>query len=325
MPETDAISRMADKLAAELFGVFGWERVPPVNQNWPCVEPQHHKQTHPTDVVFRYTHPYRAVDVYLNVDLKSYARGSISTERIADAIRSLSMATHCANVSEIWQNLYVAAGATAEAHGLLFVYNHDGAYDADFDALVSRIRPADLTVPRRRRLYVMGPDRVAYLATVAVDIQRMRQRYQISNSSFGFLYPDLITLRARHDQVKAATVEALTGPLIAAEYQRTADEGNGIRHGVLIYYSREGRSADEFKYLIDYLFRYQLLHRDEVLLRLPRGAPETVTQFRRAVDDHVAALHNLDEIRDRLNRVQVETVTSVVPTFSEIEIGMDDR
>ncbi|MBI5833678.1 MAG: hypothetical protein HZB16_15360 [Armatimonadetes bacterium] len=325
MAETEAIARMADKLATDVFGVFGWERVPPVNQNWPCEDPAHHKQTHPTDVVFRYAHPYRAVEVYLNVDLKSYARGTISKDRIADAIQSLSKATHCANISSPWQERYVKPGEATEIHGLLFVYNHDGAYDADFEQLLGRIRPADLAVPRRQRLYVMGPDRIAYLATVANDIARMQHSLRIDTSRFGYLYPDLVTVRARHDHVKSATVEALTGPLIAAKYERTDSDGPKVLHGLLVYYSRTGRSADEFKYLIDYLFRYQLLHYDEVRLRLPRGASDAVTQFRQAVDDHVAALHNLDEIRERLGRVRVETVTTVVPTFSEIEIGMDDR
>lgn len=324
MAETDAISRMADKLADDVFSIFGWERVPPVNQNWPCEEPLHQKQTHPTDVVFRYAHPYRGVEVYLNVDLKSYAKGSIKKNGIAGAIRSLSMATHCANISQTWQARHVRQGEVAEIAGLLFVYNHDGDYDSDFQNLVETIRPVDLVVPCRKRLYVMGPDTVAYLATVAIDIIRMRDRLAMDRASFGYLYPDLVTVRARHNQAKAAIVEALTGPLIAAEYERT-DEHSKILRGLLLYYSRAGRSADEFKYLIDYLFRYQLLHRDEVHLRLPRGAPEAVTQFRSAVEDHVAALHNLEEIRDRLGRVRVETVTSVVTTFSEIEIGMDDR
>lgn len=328
MAETETIAKMADKLSRELFGVFGWERVDPVNQNWPCEAAEQHgksnqKKTHPTDVVFRFDHPYRPVTVHLNTDLKSYAAGSISKGAVSGALRSLAASVHCANVSSTWQGLYVHHGVNPEISGLLFIYNHDSDYDKSFDDLLQSVDPKATSPTKSQRVYVIGPQRIAYLATVANDIRLLRGDQRIPHPpSFWYYYPDLITVHTREERPKAATLEVLTGPLLVARYQVTREDR--LINGALVYYARDGSTVDEFKYLIDYLFRYQILvTNDEILVRLGAGVPQAAAIFRQAVDAYVSDLHGLPEIRDRLKRVTVESLTKIVTRFSEVELGMD--
>src|SRR5664279_4389640 len=103
MAETENIAKIAERVSDELFGVFGWERCLPRNQNWSCaLKDRHHTQpgTHSTDVVFWYDDPYDAGFVYVTVDLKSYAKESIKVEGVGGALRRLGMATECANTSD---------------------------------------------------------------------------------------------------------------------------------------------------------------------------------------------------------------------------------
>ena len=65
MAENSTISEMAAKVSDELFSFFRWEKVPLVDQNFPCLKESTHKptdkeqdHTHPVDVVFHYIDPY---------------------------------------------------------------------------------------------------------------------------------------------------------------------------------------------------------------------------------------------------------------------------
>ena len=206
---------------------------------------------------------------------------------------------------------------------MLFVYNHDGMYDRSFGELLRRVDWSVVDMRKGQRLHVLGPDRIAYLVTVANDIQIQRGKAKVSSDAdFWFFYPDLIGVHLRDDQPRAATVETLCGPLLVAMYRR-AEKGSVVQ-GALVYYSRKCELVDEFKYLIDYLFRYQLLiAAQEIKVRLPRAVPNAPALFNRAVDAYVADLHGLPEIRERLARISVTLVPNVIRVFSEVEIGME--
>lgn len=320
MAETTTIAAMAAKVSDEIFEVFGWERVLPSDQNWACVDPDHQKETHPSDVVFRYRHPYRAVTVHLTTDLKSFAKASVTKQQIGKALRSLVMSTTCAAISQEWQDLYAAPDSTLEVAGLLFVYNHDGEYGGDFQRLLIESDATRTGMPTSTVLHVIGPNRVSYLATVANDILRLRGAGKLPpmGERFWFFYPDLIGEHARVDQAKAATIETLCGPLIVCRYI------NAATSGAIVYYARAGKDPDEFKYLLDYLFRYQLISNcDEVRIRLASASDNASAVFQRAVTAYVADFNDLPEVRSRLARVRLEMVTNIVKVFSEVSLGME--
>lgn len=326
MAETSNIAEMARKVSTEIFEVFGWELVLPADQNWKCVTPDHSKETHPSDVVFRYSHPYWSRTVHLTTDLKSFAAATVNKQQISKALKSLAMSASCAAVSQQWQDLYAAPDTTLEVAGLLFIYNHDDKFNDDFRELLLGADAMRVSMPPSTMVHVLDPKRVSYLATVANDITNLRGRQALPprGEHFWFFYPDLIGEHARENQPHAATIETLCGPLIVCRYIQGATPS--AKSGALIYYSRSGETIDEFKYLIDYLFRYQLLNNcDEVIVRLPAAAPTATAVFNRAVTAYLADFNDVKELRERLERVKVEPVTSIIKSFSTIAIGMEMR
>ena len=81
---------MAKKVSEEIFAEFGWQQKGPEDVNWPCVaRDKHDLDTHPSDVVQAYEDPYEDAKVFLNVDLKSYAVGSLKKAQVRGAVTSL--------------------------------------------------------------------------------------------------------------------------------------------------------------------------------------------------------------------------------------------
>src|SRR6266498_1727638 len=105
--ENQNIAAMAERASKEIFEVFGWRQLGPKNQNWACVEQEKHDRrrarTHPTDLVFRYEDPWSGQEIYVNSDLKSYAKGTIVQQSLVSLIRNLSRSVECANKSEEFQ------------------------------------------------------------------------------------------------------------------------------------------------------------------------------------------------------------------------------
>ncbi|WP_156386724.1 hypothetical protein [Aureimonas sp. Leaf454] len=103
MAETVNIAAMAEKLSNELFKEFLWKKVGPTNQNWACERTDvHDVDSHPTDVVFYYDEPYSMMRTFLQCDLKSYAKGSITQSTIRAALESLAKQVSCAEISGAW-------------------------------------------------------------------------------------------------------------------------------------------------------------------------------------------------------------------------------
>ncbi len=327
MSETSNIAAMATRVSEDIFEVFGWERILPSDVNWDCVNQNHGKKTHPSDVVFRYKHPYLDSTIYFTTDLKSFAEKSITKQQLQKAIASLSMSAACAGVSESWQTLYLEPDTNSDVRGLLFIYNHDGEYDGDFNQLLAESSPAKTGLEESTVLHVIGPHLVSYLATVANDIHKLRSKSKLpmDESKFWFFYPDLIGEPSRHPRARSATVEALCGPLIVCEYIAESKTGD-VTNGALIYYSRSGETVDEFKYLLDYLFRYQLLSNcEDIQIRMANAVENASAVFQRAIDAYVTDVNGLKEVRDRLARVSLEPITEVITRFSKVKLGMEER
>jgi hypothetical protein len=168
MAETSNIAKMAEKLSSELFSEFLWDRIGPMNSNWQCVEEHPNKKTHPSDVVFFYDNPYAASRTYVDCDLKSYAKGTISAGVVNSGVANLSAALACAELSPEWQAKYVHEHVSAEVCGLLFVYNHDGEYDKDFQKLLKEVKQETLDIPRRSKV-VVGPSDIFWLNNVRYE------------------------------------------------------------------------------------------------------------------------------------------------------------
>jgi hypothetical protein len=321
MAETELIAKMAEKLAKELFGIFGWKQKGPINQNWTCVEKAHDKATHPSDVVFSYEDPYTDQRIYVNCDLKSYGKHSITKATIAGGLRSMAIAVECANRSDAWQELYVGE-AQWEGVGLLFVYNHDGEFDTDFDKIRDLVDANTIDIAYARRMFVLGPKRIAYLASVANDIRVLRGDGAVpAASECGFYYPDLISKRPKHSTQNAASLEALAAPWQILRFQKAV--GSVTEEHFVVYYDGALADVDECKYLIDFFFRYQLLRNDSTIsVRAPFCTPEAHVLMSKAKEAYFEAFYSLPEFRERLERIQMGDMTSIVKQFSSISLGM---
>ena len=175
MAETTNIAKMAEKLSKELFAEFLWQRMGPTNINWPCEnEDKHKNKTHPSDVVFYYDEPYTQARTYVNCDLKSYAKGSITIGSIRSAIESLARALSCAETSDEFRTNFLHDHVSPEICGLLFVYNHDGEYDKDFSGLLGQIKNEKLDIPSKSKIVVLGPRDIFWLNNVHHEIAYMR-------------------------------------------------------------------------------------------------------------------------------------------------------
>lgn len=286
MGETEAIAKMAEMLSDDILDVFKWKRTGPINQNWECVHSSSHngRESHPSDVVFYYDEPYSSSRTYINIDLKSYAKGSIKTGQINNAIHNLSQSVECANSSSNWQELYVHDGKSFQVHGLLFIYNHDGAYDSDFQKLLSKCEVETERLPSKSVVGVWGPDKVCYLNTIANDI--LISLAKMKCSRYEFFYPDL-SRRSRvvGEWLSSASVEMLSSPFIMMKYK---EEGGDHEFGIYLYYSRNGESREEFLYIIEFLFNYQVfLNASKIVIKLASSSPNAISQFEKAKEQYL--------------------------------------
>jgi hypothetical protein len=308
---------------------FGWMLVGPRDQNWECVTQSHEKTTHPSDVVFRYSNPYSEGDLntYVTTDLKSYASGTLTRTSLRNAIKNLLISTECANVSQSFQDHYIEPSSNSEVVGLLFVYNHDSNYDKSFrSTLVHAMEDVTHQLRRGRRVFVMGPEDVLYAHDLATDMkmQRADNHYPSQREELEFFYPDLVRRKANHSENKAASLEMLLSPYQIIRYKMPSESGTITNYTV--YYRGDGADHREFVYLIDGLFRYQILqHAHEVTLCLGRPHNDAASKFERAKEAYVQQFHGLTEMRNRLNIVKYRALTNIAPRFSATEIGMEAR
>lgn len=258
MAETANRSKMAELLSQDIFPELGWEREGPLNTNWKCENQDHHKDTHPTDIVFSYRDPYEPHRTYVNCDLKSYSAKSVEDKgRLRGALESLSMATGCAQLSSGWQSKYIRSDENANIVGLLFIYNHDGLYDKDFTGLLMRATEEKLPLARTNRVFVLSPQEICTLQTIITDIDTARGRKQLPPRELcSFFYPDQVSrVVNKRDWKLPATLEALKSSQLVIRHKSKPDIP--LYDGIDIYYKRGGSLVEEFIYLLDYLFHWQ--------------------------------------------------------------------
>lgn len=93
-----------------------------------------------------------------------------------------------------------------------------------------------------------------------------------------------------------------------------------------MYYSRKGETREEFMYLLEYLFHYQVFQNaSKIKIKLPAGSPSARSQFEKAKEQYLEEFgEDSDDLAQRLSIISASSVTQVVPQFSEVEIGMRD-
>lgn len=332
MGETANIAAIAEKLSAELFSEFFWRRTGPMNENWACEKQEHHKvKSHPSDVVFYYDEPYAKQRTYINCDLKSYAKSSITTPALRGAVESLAKQVACAEISEEWRDKYIHNGVTPAVSGLLFVYNHDGEYDKDFRQHLKAVQQsAKLDLPRGSKLVVLGPEDIFWLDNVRYEICQMRGRRNGAPplpdpEHCKYFYPQLVRRKnLQLDHAKAATLEMLTSRLIVMEYSKPSAPD---QRGFLLFYRGKGAYSEEFTYLFDYLRHFQLLQENtDIEIKLLDASPLAPAMFQKAVQTYVDGLSNGDTkspLAERVAAITYKRIMGVQTRFSDLELGMD--
>ena len=118
-------------------------------------------------------------------------------------------------------------------------------------------------------------------------------------------------------------MEMLLSPLILVKYR---DKNSDHDFGILLYYARRGESREEFMYLIEYLFNYQIFQNASgITVKLPSGSPNAVSQFEKAKEQYLEECgDDAQDLKQRLSIIKAVSVTNVTPNFSEVEIGMRD-
>jgi hypothetical protein len=328
MAETQNISIMAEKISDEIFSEFFWERKGPLNINWSCAnEKKHKKKTHPSDVVFRYEDPYEQKHIIINFDLKSYAKGSISATSVKTAIESLALASECTQISDEWQKMYDSSDINTDIISSLFVYNHDNSFDKDFSKYLQDATNTKIPLALGNKIFIFTPQKIQYLITMVNDIQVLRGKKKLPDPDYyTFYYPTLNDKPTRNPWKSSATIEMLFSTWQIIKYKTDFNNYESNDFGIIIFYSKKGEEQEEFQYLIDYLFHYQLISTASYIeVRIAHADKFATTNFNTAIDEYKKRhqFQNDDEIVNKLDSIKIESITNVVTTFSEIEIGME--
>ena len=324
MAETENISKMAERVAQSIFKELKWNQEDLLNTNSPCVHPgTHQKKTHPADVVYWYKDPYTGNKVYVLCDLKSYARGSITADSIKGAITNLALSVECAKVSDVWRSRFITGSTNVDLEGMLFIFNHDNGWDAEFPSFLGKMFDDYPQIPSGVRLYIFGPQDIWYLNNVIFDMKVLRGDSELpSPEDCSFLYPDLSRSKVVLDDWGcAATLECLKAPWQIIKYRKS----DSSLH-LLVYYRGTGETVQEFVYLIDKLVHFQWVAMCATIrLRAPYATQNAAATFSIAIKEYASPAGGVATTTEKLKKIKLETIAQVIPNFSEIEIGMGIR
>lgn len=278
--------------------------------------------SHPSDVVFYYDEPYALSRTYVNTDLKSYKKGSITSNAVAAAIESLALTLECAELSAEWQEKFVHEEKSYGVVGLLFIYNHDGDYDAGFDEILAKVNREKLNIPRHSRIFVLGPRDIRWLDNVRLDMKELYSDHELPHEDhWSFYYPDLVLRKKVQVSARAATLEMLTGPWIILSHPAHDTKPAGY----VIYFRGPGKHAEEYLYLLDHLMHYQMVKR-EISIRVRALEPDenAPAQFKRAVDEYIENYDGQDsELAALLRTITFDLMPQIKSQFSLVKIGMN--
>ena len=350
--ETSDIAEMANKVADEIFKKFGWTALELSDHNFECPKPNVHSNKdsgheHPVDVVFCYIDPYTNKRIFINTDLKSYSKKSITQTSIRKALYSLAKTIDCAKVSDQWRARYAyMQDESPEVRGMLFVYNHDGEYDRNF---FEKIKPhsddgdagrainlSNIPLSQDQVLHVVEPTFISYLTTIVNDMNVLHSDGKFPDKDYHFFYPEL-RLHKTHGPIveRPATIEMLSAPFLIIKHDEVikydeVSKGNIKTHssGFLIYYNRPGDDYREFVYFFDMLSNFQILDSGEpirVRVACLNKSQDIIPNFKKAITAYSTAW-GFDEYKQSLiERIEIEPIETVKKSFSSIDIGWRDK
>ena len=324
MPETSNKAQIASKVSDEIFSIFGWKARPLRDANWECVTKRHNKNTHPADIVFTYDDPLQRSQQYILTDLKSYAKGTINYTSLREALESLAMSVDCAHRSASFRNLYVSENDNYVVTAMLFIYNHDNLYLKGVEQMLKDITPKLIGLRAGLKIAVVGPERINYLQSVANDILVQRGKKNLPDpAACAWFYPDLKLSHPKTELASCSTLEQLIGPWQILKFQKGGADGQ--KEGFYFYYDGPGASVEEFTYLLDCLFQFQLVKTNYLIsVRMPNATAEAMNNFEKAKESFSYSFFPFhDLIRERLNQINFDRVVTVFTKFSEIDLGME--
>lgn len=188
MAETKNIDEIAGIVSSRVFYELKWDMNEKTDLNWDCcmrshlsdkqLESDDPKKTHPTDVVFSYTDPYTNVVQYVQTDLKSYAKRTIEAKHskgILGDVESLGQQVECAKRSNEWKGMYLNdSSSDFNVHGMLFIYNHDNAYDAKLFDRIPNVEKARFGLPDKSLIAIFSPRQIRFLLDITENIEKRR-------------------------------------------------------------------------------------------------------------------------------------------------------
>lgn len=345
--ETETIAKMAEKMSEDIFDFFRWKAVGPYNQNFECKKEERHKpknkeqaHQHPTDIVFSYLDPYTGKRVYLNTDLKSYGKSSITTKTTRSALKSLSNSVDCARVSEEWKGRYCTFPEREDIRAMLFIYNHDADYKKNFfdhfkpqrqfatkKALATShvINIDSLDVRANNYIHIIDPDKVNLLSTIVADVQKLSGVKKFPMEDYNFFYPEL-TLHKQHfpnEKKCSASIEILCSAYIIIHHGNVNDK---ITKGYLIYYNNKGESPNEFIYFLDTLSKYQIF-KDNNYIRIrftnKKRHKDILSNYDKAIQTYSRMWEFDEEKEKQLRNIEVSTLEQYSTIFSQTEMGWE--
>lgn len=326
MAETGNIEKLAKVISSDIFKWFKWNECLPKDENWDCVNEHHGKNTHPSDIVYYYDDPYDNKTVYINTDLKSYKKGSITSTSITNALKTLSMSVECANVSATWQDKYLLDHERfSRVIGLLFIYNHDNEYDKELKRLVKGIDFSKVPISESNMVALFDPLMIARLVNIAADMSKLKANEILPSwKDYTFFYPDIVRARRCGDEWgKPATLEALTSPWLIIKHKAAEDAQGG---GYIIYYNKSGESVDEFVYLIDAISHYQLMQSSQTIrVRFTAPAQNAAINFEKAKSEYLKIWGEDEARKKQLGRIEPASITHFSTSFNPMEIGMREN
>lgn len=321
MSEIANIAALAQRVSDKIFDVFGWQTAQIKDEDFPCDNITEHQTKgsggkHPLDCVFFYEDPFTDKKVYLLTDLKSYKKSTLESKDYAPYIRSLGKATQCAATSKTWQGRYTDGDPTNfSVDGLLFVYNHDAAYDKEFKIKAKGLAPGSLKQSRSTRIHLIDPNQISNLQSITTDLKSICGEKELQYKKRKIFYPQQPLRMPGDSLMDCANIEILRSrrQIICVP---DAD-GEMLAN---IYIRTEG-SIDSFEYLITFLYRSGLTSLAKNLRVVGYSmCPEAFSHFNSAKIQFLKRHYSMPEIKGSLERISIERLTMVTePICSDDE------
>ena len=121
-------------------------------------------------------------------------------------------------------------------------------------------------------------------------------------------------------------MEMLLGPWQILRFGRSGQ--SKANSGYYFYCGTKGESEDEFMYIIDFIFTYQLLDDEDIIcIRMPFASSEAPSFFEKAKARYADEFWSLAEqskreFSNRMQRIALKKLTDIRTEFSTTEIGM---